>query len=72
MKLYPDTEKELFPSDYVPLPELSVLNPEELSELRENLYAAFDNSYIYHSDLLSLALYPDIETIENYIGGCKK
>ena len=65
-KLYNDTEKELFFSDYKPIPELSKLNCTELNELLQNLYDAFYNAFIHHSELLENGIYEDIVTTQKY------
>lgn len=67
MKLYPDTEKELSMSDYKPLPTLRDLSLAELRELSENIEQATENAWIYHSDLLALALDMDSRKIDLYI-----
>ena len=69
IKLYPDTERELyFDTDYKPITGLlSGLNNTELIELLENLENAFDNAYMYNADLLSMALYDDIVEVKKKI-----
>ena len=64
--LYPDTEKELKLTDYKPLPTLNNLNCTEIIELLENLYSAFSCAELYHSDILSSALYDDIITVQKH------
>lgn len=67
-KLYPDIEKELFyDHDYKPLPELSNLDKIELNNLLTNLYDAIDNAYINHAELLCIALYDDILTVQEHL-----
>jgi hypothetical protein len=58
--LYPDTEKELFYSDYNNLPDLNDLTCTQIVELINNLYNAIDNAYCYHADMLCNALFDDI------------
>lgn len=67
MIIYPDTEKELSMSDYKPLPTLRGLSLAELRELSENIEQATENAWIYHSDLLALALDMDSRKIDLYI-----
>ena len=59
-KLYCDTEKELYFDDYKSLPNLESLTCTQIIELTENLYNAFDNAFMYGSELLQTALYDDI------------
>ena len=67
MILY-NTENELFyDNDYKPLPELSNLDKNELNKLLNNLYAAIDNAYINHAELLYIALYDDILTVQEHL-----
>lgn len=65
--LYPDTEKELFyDTDYKPLPCLDNLQSIDIISLLENLYIAIDNAFSYHSELLTMALYDDIISLQKY------
>lgn len=64
MIIYPDTEKELFFSDYKAIPDPKTLNCTEIIETLENLYKAMENAFIYHSDLLSAAIADDIITVQ--------
>ena len=68
LNLY-DTEKELFFTDYKPIPTLSTLTNEELTILLDNLVKASDNACIYHSELLELALLEDIEMVKQTMTG---
>ena len=66
-KLY-DTEKELFLSDYKPIDSvIKILDNTGLIELLDNILQAFDNAILYHSELLSMALYDNIVTIKKRI-----
>ncbi len=64
--LYQDMEKELFLSDYKPLPDLDSLNYTQVQELTENLDGAIENAFINHSEMLFNALLVDIETVQQY------
>ena len=66
-----DTEKELFFDDYRPLQALSEFSLDELSELLKNLENACQNAFMYGSALLEIALYDDIETVQQFIAGKK-
>ena len=65
MKLYQDTEKELFyETDYKPIPEnLDKLSCTDLVELYNNVKSAFENACVYNSALLQLALFSDLVDI---------
>lgn len=67
MKLYHDTEKELFFDDYVPLPSFKSETISGLSELLENLSDAAGNAFINGSVLLENALYDDIVTVKRQL-----
>lgn len=67
--LYPDTEKELFPENYKPLPDLHKLDNDCLISLYENIKAAMHNAAIYHSELLETALYDDFMCLESELYG---
>ena len=69
MKLYPDTEKELFfETDYVKLPvSLRGISLASLRELLENLENAQENAWLYGAELLQIALDMDIRKVEMYI-----
>ena len=69
MKLYPDTEKELFfETDYVKLPvSLRGISLASLRELLENLENAQENAWLYGAELLEMALDMDIRKIKMYI-----
>lgn len=64
MKLYNDIEKELTLSDWQVLPDLKALSYDDIVELWENLYDVLENTYLYHSDLLQIAIYQDIHKVE--------
>ena len=65
--LYPDTEKELFFSDYKPLPALHGLSLDNLYAMRENLENAIENAWLYGSELLEMALTMDLQKVNLYI-----
>ena len=66
--LYPDTEKELTFDDYKPIREsLKNHTIDELEGLLDNLQAAYENTFIYHSELLSIAINQDIEKVNVYL-----
>ena len=66
--LYPDTEKELFFEDYKPIKtSLIDYSIEELENLLDNLQAALENAYIYHNELLALAIDQDMRKTSNYL-----
>ena len=65
-KLYPDAEKEIEFTEYKPLPTLNNLNCTEIIELLENLYSALSCAELYHADMLFLALYDDIITVQKH------
>lgn len=66
-KLY-DTEKELTLQDYKPLPgSLLKFTLSELYTLSKNLETASENAWIYHNDLLALAIDMDIKKVDLYI-----
>ena len=67
-RLYHDTENELFFSDYRPL-NFSLINYsiDELEKLLDNLQAALENTYIYHNELLAIAIDQDIRKANNYL-----
>ena len=67
--LYHDTTKELYYiPDYKRLPEnLKTLSKSELKALYDNLSAAYDNAFSYHSELLLSALWDDILTVSKHI-----
>ena len=68
MKLYPDTEKELFfETDYKPLPALRGISLASLRELLENLENAQENAWLYGAELLEMALDMDIRKVKMYI-----
>lgn len=68
IKLYPDTEKELFyETDYKPLPPLANMTSADIAALLTNLHQAMENAFIYHADLLCIALKDDTDTIQEYI-----
>ena len=56
--LYPMPESVKSMDDYMPIPE--GLNITESIGLIENLYAALDNAFSCHSELLSNCIYDDI------------
>ena len=67
MIIYKDTEKEMFFSDYKPLPvSLRDIPLPGLYELKNNLENAIDNAFSYHSELLSMALQVDINKVNMY------
>ena len=72
--LYPDTNKELYlVPDYKPLPDnIQTMSKEELTGLYDNIAAAYDNAYIYHSELLQSALWEDLLTISEYLEKARK
>ena len=69
MKLYPDTEKELFfETDYIKLPvSLRGIPLASLRELLENLESAQENAWLYGAGLLEIALDMDIRKVKMYI-----
>ena len=67
MKLYQNTEKELFLENRQPLPSLSGRSLPDLYELQSNLEAAQENAYLYGSDLLAIALDMDLRKVDTYI-----
>ena len=67
MIIYHNTKKELFPENYKPLPVLHGQNADSLRELYENLQNALYNSFIYGSDLLTVALDNDIRKVKRYL-----
>ena len=68
MIIYPDPEKERTLSDYIPV-SFSLKNETitSLQELLDNLYTVQENAYIYHADLLEMAISGDIRKVELYI-----
>lgn len=67
MKLYPDTEKELFyNTDYKPLPDLKTLDYTDLMELLENVIQACYNAIDNGAGMFQIALSDDIITINRY------
>lgn len=67
MKLYPDVEKEMSFDDYKPLPPLRGLSVAELQELKGNLLDAAENAFVWHCDLLELAINADVAKTDLYI-----
>ena len=67
MKLYQDTNKELFFEQYKPLPDLERLDVTSIEQLYDNLLADADNAFAYGNDLLSIALYDDIVTVKRHL-----
>ena len=67
MILYQDTEKELTLCDYMPLPSLKSLSIDSLEQLQDNLQSVLENSYIYHSELLTMAIESDMRKTDVYI-----
>ena len=67
MIIYQDTEKELFMTDYKPLPPLRGLPLPELYGLVDNLEKAQENAWLYGNDLLALAIDNDIRKTDIYI-----
>ena len=67
MKLYHDTEKELFFDDYMPLPSFKGETVPGLSELLDNLQDAAGNAFVNGSALLENALYDDIITVKRQL-----
>ena len=68
MIIYQDTEKEMDFCDYKRLPDnLKTEAIDSLEELKDNLYNALENGYIYHSELLCIALQMDINKVEMYL-----
>lgn len=68
MIIYPDTEKELFISDYMPISvSLKAETITSLQELLDNLEKAQENAWIYGSDLLLMAITSDIDKVEKTI-----
>jgi len=72
MILYMNPEKERSLIDYIPLPSLHGLSLDELKELSENINDTMATAYIYHSDLLEMALYSDSNKVDMYIKMRKK
>ena len=70
MIIYHDTDRELYyVPDYKPLPDnINMLTKTELKALYDNIAAAYDNAFIYHSELLLSALYNDILTVSKQMG----
>lgn len=67
-KLYENTINELiYEKDYKRIPDLDTLNATQVIELRENLYNAIENAFLYGAALLEQALYTDIVTVQRYI-----
>ena len=69
MIIYPDTEKELFWEDYRPINNINLkeLSIDNLEELQDNLQLALENTYIYHSELLSMAIDMDMKKVDLYL-----
>jgi len=67
MKLYQDTNKELFFEQYKPLPDLEQLDVTSIEQIYDNLLAAIDNAFVYGNELLSIALYDDIVTVKRHL-----
>lgn len=69
MIIYPNTEKELFWEDYRPINNINLkeLSINSLEELQDNLQLALENTYIYHSELLSMAIDTDMRKVDLYL-----
>ena len=68
MIIYPDTERELFMEDYKPVSGLlSRLALPDLLELQNNLENALENAFIYHSELLEIAITMDLNKVNLYV-----
>lgn len=61
------TDKELTYDDYKPLPDLKILDLVSIKILERNIKQAYNNATLYHSELLEMALYDDIQTVEKEI-----
>ena len=65
---YPDTDKELTFDDYKPIRNsLKNYSVQELEKLLDNLQSAYENTFIYHSELLSMAIHQDIQKVNLYL-----
>ena len=65
---YPDTDKELTFDDYKPIRNsLKNYSVQELKKLLDNLQSAYENAFIYHSELLSMAIDQDIRKVNLYL-----
>ena len=69
MIIYQDTEKELFFEDYKPVSNIRLidLSIDSLEELKKNLENALENTFLFGSELLGIAIDTDIRKVDLYL-----